>query len=69
MNEVIKKKTGLILVTGPTGSGKTTTLYTMLSKINSREKKVITLEDPVEYQLDGIIQSEIDEKSGYTFAI
>jgi type II secretory ATPase GspE/PulE/Tfp pilus assembly ATPase PilB-like protein len=69
MNEVIKKKTGLILVTGPTGSGKTTTLYTMLSKINSREKKVITLEDPVEYQLDGIIQYELVEKVGYTFAI
>ena len=69
INEIIKKKTGLILVTWPTGSGKTTTLYTMLSKINSRDKKIITLEDPVEYQLDWIIQSEIDEKAGYTFAI
>ncbi len=69
INEVIRKKTGLILVTGPTGSGKTTTLYTMLSKINSRDKKIITLEDPVEYQLDWVIQSEIDEKAGYTFAI
>ena len=69
INNIIKKKNWLILVTWPTGSGKTTTLYTILKKINSRDKKIITLEDPVEYQMDWIIQSEIDEKAGYTFAI
>lgn len=57
----------MILVTGPTGSGKTTTLYTILNRLNSREKKIITLEDPIEYQLDGIVQSEIDDKNGLTF--
>lgn len=60
-------KNGIILVTWPTGSGKTTTLYTMLSKLNTREKKIITLEDPIEYELPGIVQSEIDEKNGLTF--
>jgi type II secretory ATPase GspE/PulE/Tfp pilus assembly ATPase PilB-like protein len=69
LEEVIKKKNWLILVTWPTGSGKTTTLYTILSKINSRDKKIITLEDPVEYQMDWIIQSEIDEKAWFNFAI
>ncbi len=63
----IAKKSGMILVTGPTGSGKTTTLYTILNKLNSREKKIITLEDPIEYDLEWIIQSEIDEKTGLTF--
>ncbi len=63
----IEKKSGMILVTGPTGSWKTTTLYTILNKINSREKKIITLEDPIEYQLDWVVQSEIDEKNGVTF--
>lgn len=63
----ISKKSGMILVTGPTGSGKTTTLYTILNKLNSREKKIITLEDPIEYQLEWIVQSEIDSKSGVTF--
>ena len=57
----------MILVTGPTGSGKTTTLYTILSKLNTREKKVITLEDPIEYNLDWVIQSEVNEKKGFTF--
>jgi len=56
LEKSINKKSGMILVTGPTGSGKTTTLYTMLNKLNSREKKIITLEDPIEYELDGIIQ-------------
>ncbi len=69
IEEVIKKKNWLILVTWPTGSGKTTTLYTILKKINTRDKKIITLEDPVEYQMDWIIQSEIDEKAWYTFAV
>jgi MSHA biogenesis protein MshE len=52
----------MIIVTGPTGSGKTTTLYTILAKLNTREKKVITLEDPIEYRLDGVVQSEVSEK-------
>lgn len=59
---------GMILSTGPTGSGKTTTLYSLLSMMNNPENKVITLEDPVEYQLQGITQSQINEKRGYTFA-
>lgn len=67
LEKAITKKNGMILVTGPTGSGKTTTLYTILSKLNSREKKIITLEDPIEYQLPGIIQSEVNEKNGYTY--
>lgn len=59
---------GMILVTGPTGSGKTTSLYTMLSKFNSPEAKIITLEDPIEYHLEGISQSQINEKRNYNFA-
>jgi len=67
LEKAISKRNGMILVTWPTGSGKTTTLYTILSKLNTREKKVITLEDPIEYRLDWIIQSEVDEKQGFTF--
>jgi general secretion pathway protein E len=59
---------GLILVTGPTGSGKTTTLYSALKEINSKEKNIITLEDPIEYQLEGISQTQVSEKKGMTFA-
>lgn len=59
---------GMILVTGPTGSGKTTTLYAVLNEINKREEKVITIEDPVEYQLDNIVQIPVNEKTGLTFA-
>lgn len=59
---------GMILVTGPTGSGKSTTLYSMLTKMNTPENKIISLEDPVEYNIDGVTQSQIDEKNGYTFA-
>lgn len=59
---------GMILVTGPTGSGKSTTLYSILTQINKPENKIITLEDPVEYYMRGVIQSQIDEKNGYTFA-
>jgi len=62
LEKAIHKKSGMILITGPTGSGKTTTMYTILSQINSREKKIITLEDPIEYDVPGIVQSEIDEK-------
>lgn len=59
---------GMVLVTGPTGSGKSTTLYTLLGTMNTPENKVITLEDPVEYNLPGVTQSQIDEKREYTFA-
>ncbi|MFP4139709.1 MAG: type II secretion system ATPase GspE [Phycisphaerae bacterium] len=59
---------GLILVTGPTGSGKTTTLYAALGQINSTQSNIITLEDPIEYQLDGISQIQIARKKGMTFA-
>lgn len=65
--KALTKKNGLILVTGPTWSGKTTTLYSMLSSINSSSKKIITLENPIEYDLEWIIQSEIDDKIWYTF--
>ena len=66
--ELIGLDHGLILVTGPTGSGKSTTLYSALQEINSKELNVLTLEDPIEYQLDGISQSQINEKKGMTFA-
>jgi general secretion pathway protein E len=59
---------GIILVTGPTGSGKTTTLYAMLSALNSAELNIITLEDPIEYQLGGITQTQVSAKKGLTFA-
>lgn len=66
MNE-IKKPNGLILLTGPTGSGKTTTLYSFLQRIYSKEIKIITIEDPIEYHLPGISQTQVDEEKGYTF--
>src|SRR4029078_9146233 len=59
---------GLVLVTGPTGSGKSTTLYAALKQINSKEKNILTLEDPIEYQLDGISQTQVSDKKGLTFA-
>lgn len=64
----INKPQGMILTTGPTGSGKTTTLYTILSELNDGKTKIITLEDPIEYKLKGISQTQIDSKAGYTFA-
>jgi type IV pilus assembly protein PilB len=64
----IREPYGMVLVTGPTGSGKTTTLYAALSEIKSIEDKIITIEDPVEYQLSGITQIPINEKKGLTFA-
>jgi type II secretory ATPase GspE/PulE/Tfp pilus assembly ATPase PilB-like protein len=64
----IREPYGMVLVTGPTGSGKTTTLYAALSEIKSTEDKIITIEDPVEYQLKGITQIPINEKKGLTFA-
>ena len=67
-NHLIQSPHGIILVTGPTGSGKTTTLYCALEKINSPEKKIITVEDPVEYQLKGINQIHVKPSIGLTFA-
>ncbi|MFA6520097.1 MAG: GspE/PulE family protein [Candidatus Paceibacterota bacterium] len=67
VEQEIAKPNGLILVTGPTGSGKTTTLYAFLRKIYSPEIKIITIEDPVEYHLTGITQTQTNEEKGYTF--
>jgi type IV pilus assembly protein PilB len=64
----IKEPYGMVLVTGPTGSGKTTTLYGALNEIRNTEDKIITIEDPVEYQLQGIMQIPVNEKKGLTFA-
>ena len=64
----IKEPYGMVLVTGPTGSGKTTTLYAAISEIKTDEDKIITIEDPVEYQLKGITQIPVNEKKGLTFA-
>jgi type II secretory ATPase GspE/PulE/Tfp pilus assembly ATPase PilB-like protein len=66
--ELIRRPHGILLVTGPTGSGKTTTLYAALDKINSPDKKIITVEDPVEYQLTGVNQIPVRPKIGLTFA-
>jgi general secretion pathway protein E/type IV pilus assembly protein PilB len=65
---VLQLPHGIILVTGPTGSGKTSTLYTALNEINDSVRKIITVEDPVEYQLKGVNQIQVNEKSGLTFA-
>jgi general secretion pathway protein E/type IV pilus assembly protein PilB len=67
-NQVLQLPHGIILVTGPTGSGKTSTLYTALAAINDTERKIITIEDPIEYQLKGVNQIQVNEKSGLTFA-
>jgi type II secretory ATPase GspE/PulE/Tfp pilus assembly ATPase PilB-like protein len=64
----IRRPYGIILVTGPTGSGKSTTLYACLNRINSPERKILTIEDPIEYQLKGITQMQIEPKVGFTFA-
>lgn len=64
----IKKPSGMIVTTGPTGSGKTTTLYAVINKLNNPETKIITIEDPIEYQLHGISQSQVDPDKNYTFA-
>ena len=68
LRKFIREPYGMVLVTGPTGSGKTTTLYACLSEIMSSEDKIITIEDPVEYQLKGITQIPVNEKKGLTFA-
>ena len=66
--EMIKKPNGIVLVTGPTGSGKTTTLYSALNELNEVTEKIITCEDPVEYEIDGLIQVPINSEIGMTFA-
>jgi type IV pilus assembly protein PilB len=68
VRKFIREPYGMVLVTGPTGSGKTTTLYACLSEIQSVEDKIVTIEDPVEYQLRGITQIPVNEKKGLTFA-
>ncbi len=65
---MVREPYGMVLVTGPTGSGKTTTLYAALSEINSEDEKIITIEDPVEYQVGGVVQIPVNEKKGLTFA-
>jgi general secretion pathway protein E/type IV pilus assembly protein PilB len=68
LQRVLQLPHGIVLVTGPTGSGKTSTLYTALHEINDAERKIITIEDPIEYQLKGVNQIQVNEKSGLTFA-
>jgi general secretion pathway protein E len=68
MRRLSREPYGMVLVTGPTGSGKTTTLYAAISEINDGQDKIITIEDPVEYQLPGVLQIPVNEKKGLTFA-
>lgn len=68
LERMITRPHGIIIVAGPTGSGKTTTLYACLDKINSSERKILTIEDPIEYKLKGITQMQIEPKIGFTFA-
>lgn len=68
IKEELKRVNGMVLITGPTGSGKTTTLASFLLEVNSPEIKIITLEDPIEYHIPGIEQTQVDADSGYTFA-
>ncbi len=65
--EQINRPNGMLLITGPTGSGKTTTLYAFMKKIYSPEIKIITIEDPIEYHLNGIVQTQVEDEKGYTF--
>lgn len=68
LKSALKIREGMLLVTGPTGSGKTTTLYTILASLNKPERKIVTLENPVEYHLKNVVQSQIDEHANYSFA-
>jgi len=68
MNGLIQKPHGIILVTGPTGSGKTTTLYAILAQLNERSRNILTVEDPIEYYLDGIGQTQVNSKIDMSFA-
>ena len=67
-DEMLKNRNGVILLVGPTGSGKTTTMYAMINQLNTPEVNMVTLEDPVEYNVDGVNQVQINEKTGMTFA-
>lgn len=67
-NEIIKSRNGMIIVTGPTGSGKSTTLYAILKSLNDARKNIMTIEDPVEYRMNGITQSQVNTKAGFDFA-
>lgn len=68
IRDIIKHPNGLVLIVGPTGSGKTTTLYSILNELNIPERKIITLEDPVEYQIEGITQIPVDSRAGKSFS-
>lgn len=68
IRRAIREPYGMVLVTGPTGSGKTTTLYAILSEILTDEQKIVTIEDPVEYHIPGILHTQVNERAGYTFA-
>jgi len=67
VQKVIKSPNGILFVTGPTSAGKTTTLYSILGKLNQPEVKIFTIEDPIEYRLKGVIQTQVDKEEGYTF--
>jgi len=69
LDKEFRKSNGLLIVTGPTGSGKTTSLYAILGELNSKEVKVLTIEDPIEYELTGINQSQVNPEASYTFAV
>lgn len=66
--KTIQKPVGIVLITGPTGSGKSSTLYTVINELNDVSKNIVTIEDPVEYRLDGIVQVQVNPKAGMTFA-
>jgi len=68
IEDALKKSSGMILATGPTGSGKTTTLYTLIKMLNSKEVSIITIEDPIEYAVEGVEQIQVNPRSGLTFA-
>ena len=68
ISEIVRRPNGIFVVTGPTGSGKTTTLYSGLREINTPELKILTAEDPVEYEIDGVMQVPVRSEIGLTFA-
>lgn len=68
ISKAIRKNSGMVLVTGPTGSGKTTTLYTLIKMLNSKDISIITIEDPIEYAVDGVEQIQVNPRTGLTFA-